>query len=230
MSTLPLYLVSKLAGQHVKVVLSGDGGDELFAGYPTYQADRWLRLYKLLPMPVKKGAACLANQIPISSKKMSFESKVKRFMAGAPLPPESAHASWRTIFYPDEINKLLREEAKQQVASRNPFKSYLNFYAQTSEWDELSRHQYADIKVWMAGSILAKVDFMSMAHSLEVRVPFLDYRLVEFVATIPSSLRLQGYQEKYILREAVKDLLPRAIVQRKKSGFNIPVGLWFRNE
>jgi asparagine synthase (glutamine-hydrolysing) len=230
MSMLPLYLVSQLAGQHLKVVLSGDGGDELFAGYSTYQADRLAIVYRRLPSLLRDTVVPqVIEWLPVSYDKMSFQLKAQRFVQSASLPPEQAHASWRRIFSPEEKVALISNEVLGQIDA-DSFAAYDQAYSVAGDWDELSRHQYADIHVWLVDSILAKVDNMSMAHSLEVRVPFLDHELVEYVATIPSCLRLKGATEKYILRQAVKNMVPPQIVNRRKAGFHIPIDTWFRAE
>ncbi len=229
-SMLPLYLVSQLASQHVKVVLSGDGADELFAGYSTYAADKLACLYRYLPGVVTtKLIPSLVSRLPLSSRKMSFEFKAKRFIQGVNLSPEEAHYSWRTIFSEEEKKKLLVKDFLND-SFRDTFQVYRKFYQDTYSWETLSRHQYADMKVWLVDSILAKVDSMSMANSLEVRVPFLDHRLVEFAAKIPAKLKLNGLVNKYILKRAMKDKLPSSILKRTKAGFDIPIGKWLRTD
>lgn len=231
MSLLPVYLVSQLASQHLKVILSGDGSDELFAGYSTYLADRLAKLYHRLPVRLKDELLPWAiARLPSSDKKMNFQFKAERFVRGASLPSEEAHCSWRYIFSPEEKGMLLSNEVKQEISDHDSFTAYGHAYATAGTWDELSRHQYADMKIWLVDSILAKVDYMSMAHSLEVRVPFLDHKVVEYAAAVPPSLRLKGRIDKYILRRAVKNLLPQQIVNRRKAGFQIPIDTWFRNE
>jgi asparagine synthase (glutamine-hydrolysing) len=221
-SMLPLYLVSKLAHEHVKVVLSGDGADELFAGYPTYEADRLASHYQSLPGFLKNRLIPkLINSLPVSDEKMSFEFKAKRFIHGARLPAEEAHYSWRYIFSEEDKKQLLINHTSGEGSFDE------RYYTKTKSWDSLSRFQYADLKGWMVDSILSKVDSMSMAHALEVRVPFLNHKFVEFAASIPSKYK---HIPKYILKKALADLLPSDILKRKKAGFNIPIGKWFRGE
>jgi asparagine synthase (glutamine-hydrolysing) len=220
-SMLPLYLVSKLAHEHVKVVLSGDGADELFAGYPTYTADHLASRYRSLPRFLKNGLIPqLIKSLPVSDEKMSFEFKAKRFIHGARLPAEEAHYSWRHIFTEKEKEGLLTHYYEDTSFDQR-------YYKDTKSWNNLARHQYADLKGWMVDSILSKVDSMSMAHALEVRVPFLNHEFVEFAGTIPAKFKKTP---KYILKKALGDLLPSEIIKRKKAGFNIPIGKWFRGE
>ena len=227
---LPLYLVSRLASQHVKVVLSGDGADELLAGYPTYVADQLARGYQKLPGVLKNHwIPGIVNRLPVCEEKISFEFKAKRFIHGARLSPEKAHYSWRIIFSENDKRNLLKKEVLDQE-HKDSFWTYERFYESTTSWDSLSRHQYADMKVWLVDSILAKVDFMSMAHSLEVRVPFLNPTLVQFIASLPPEYKLNNLKGKYILRKAMQDCLPAPILKRKKAGFNIPIGQWLRSE
>lgn len=229
-SMLPLYLVSKLAREHVKVVLSGDGADELLAGYPTYSADRLVAIYRKLPSFLRAEVISrVVHALPVSHRKMSFEFLAKRFIRGAELSPEEAHYSWRLIFSEDEKKELLLPDlvAQQQDTYSDIYEHY---YEGTELWDRLGCFQYADIKGWLADSILAKVDSMSMAHALEVRVPFLNPDLVKFACRIPSHYKLRGLTPKYILKMVMQKELPRSILRRKKAGFQIPIGHWLRGE
>lgn len=229
-SMLPLYLVSRLAGQHVKVVLSGDGADELFAGYPTYAADKLAGAYRKLPGVLKNRLIpSLVSRLPVSEEKMSFEFKARRFIQGAGLSPSQAHFSWRMIFSEQDKRELFVDDIWNNNSQKAPW-VYQRFYQNSSSREGLSSHQYADIKGWLVDSILAKVDFMSMANSLEARVPYLDHELVEFAAGIPAKLKLNRFTPKYILKQALKDKIPRQILNRSKAGFNIPIGKWLRRE
>jgi len=229
-SMLSLFLVSKLASEHVKVVIAGDGADELFAGYPTYLASQYAQHYRRLPSFMSKGLIpFFVNRLPVSEKKMSFDFKARRFIQGAQLSPEEAHFSWRNIFSKDEKNSLLDPQFLKGQ-EQDTFWAYDRYYQSTKDWDHLNRHLYADMKVWMVDSILAKVDLMSMANSLEVRVPYLNHKFVEFAAKIPSAYKLKNSTSKYILRKAMKGLAPKTILQRPKAGFNIPYGKWLRHE
>lgn len=229
-SLLPTYLVSRLARQKVTVVLSGDGGDELFAGYPTYIADRLLNIYKRVPSPIKKLIIeKIILQSRPSSKKLNFHYKATKFIEGAGFSPEKAHYWWRTVFNDSEREKLLKAEVLEQ-ARHDSFCHFDNYFQNKSGQEMLDKFLYVDRKTWLVDSVLVKVDRMSMANSLETRVPLLDHELVEFVARIPSRLKLRGFRSKYILKKAVKDRLPKEIINRKKSGFLPSLSGWINQE
>jgi len=228
-SMIPTYYVSQLARSHVTVALGGDGGDEVFAGYPQYAATKLAGYYRRLPWPLRRWLISpLVHRLPTSEAKVSFDYKAKRFVEGADLPDEQAHFWWRAIF---------SEEAKRQLYSpayphpcRDSFQAFATHFAAHKAGELLDRLQYVDTKVYLPDDILVKVDRMSMAHSLEVRVPFLDHEVVEFVASLPPDLRMHGLTKKYILKQAVCRLLPRDIVRGRKRGFNVPIGRWLRRE
>ena len=229
-SNLAMYLVSKLAGEHVKVVLTGDGGDEIFGGYPTYQADVLLKSYQRLPAAIRDSLKWLAIRIPQSTRKLSWQFKMKRFVEGAQFSAAKAHYWWRVIFSDFEKPKLILPEFQNLVMAKDSADTYVHYYENVDVDDELQRSFYSDIKVFLSGSILGKVDTMTMAHSVEGRSPFLDYEMVELAAGIPSSLKVKGTGTKYILKRVMRDLLPKEIVVRNKSGFNLPLGKWFRED
>ncbi len=227
-SAIPVYYVSQLARTHVKTVLSGEGGDEVFAGYETYSAAKVAHLYRKLPGLLKKSILpAVVRHLPVSHKKVSFDYKAKRFIEGALLPPEKGHFWWKVIFSEDAKRKLYRIENGQIEDSFHVFRDY--FSSCTSE-DLLARLQYVDTKVYLPDDILVKTDRMSMANSLEVRVPFLDHRIVDWAAQIPSHLKLNGLSKKYILKKVMSSHLPKEIIQGKKRGFNVPVPGWLRGE
>ncbi|MDZ7260648.1 MAG: asparagine synthase (glutamine-hydrolyzing) [candidate division KSB1 bacterium] len=230
-SIFPTYLVSKMARDYVTVVLSGDGGDELFAGYDTYIADRLASRYQKLPGFVRKGiVAPVLNSIPPTSKKKGFINKAKRFVEGMALPEDLCHTRWMIFLSSRERDQLYAEDLKQALRKEDPYAFIRHFFATAGFDDPLNRQMYVDIKTYLVDDILVKVDRMSMATSLEARVPFLDYRFVEFAANIPSRLKLQGKQTKYILKRAMSQILPREILTRGKEGFSIPIKNWLKNE
>ena len=230
-SNLALYLVSQLASEQVKVVLTGDGADELFAGYPTYLADRLAGYYRRLPASFRsKIAPFFVSLLPRSNRKLSLESRLRRFVDGAQHEAARAHHHWRIIFDDDQKWRIVSQDIRNEIVTRDSAKAYLHCFSGNSNWSDLDRGLYADLKVFLAGSILPKVDGMSMAHSLEARSPFLDYELVELMATVPASWKQGGLQTKRLLRTLMKGKLPPEITRRSKAGFSLPLGQWFRTE
>jgi asparagine synthase (glutamine-hydrolysing) len=228
-SAIPTYYVSQLARSRVTVALGGDGGDELFAGYDTYIATRLAGWYRRLPGLLRRWIiAPVVNRLPVSDAKVSFDYRAKRFVEGADQPPERAHFWWKLIF---------SEEAKRQLyrvgydwPRRDSCQVYAERFQECPSEDLLDRLQYVDATIYLPDDILVKVDRMSMAHSLEVRVPLLDHDVSDFVMSLPPSLRLRGLTKKYILKRALKGILPPEILRRSKRGFNVPVARWLRRE
>lgn len=225
-SIIPTYLLSKFTRQHVTVALGGDGGDELFAGYPTFQAHRAAGYYKV-PRFLHEGVVRpLTELLPVSSENISFDFKVKRFLRGMGHPPEIRDQLWMGAFSPDEQRALLADNA----AIDNKYEDVLEAEKHCNARSGMERMIYLYCKFYLQDCILAKVDRASMACSLEARAPFLDYTFVEFVNTIPFDLKLKGFKSKYILKKAMQGKLPPEILGRGKKGFGIPVGKWFRHD
>jgi asparagine synthase (glutamine-hydrolysing) len=230
-SLLPTYLLAKLAREQVIVVLSGDGGDELFGGYVTYQADVLARRYRRLPVWLRHYfIRPLVAALPTSNGKLSVDYKLKKFVEGAELPPARAHYSWRTIFSDIEKAHILSADFLATVREGDPALAYCRHFANADAASDMDRIFYADFKLFLADSILAKVDTMTMAHSLEAREPLLDYRLVELSASIPAALKIKRRNTKHIFKKAMAPYLPRRIVFRKKEGLHIPMASWFRHD
>lgn len=221
-SDIGVYLISKLAREHVKVVLSGEGGDELFAGYPKYVVDWLARYYHIIPATLRQNIIQSAiDRLPYSMRKLKTASR----NISAPAPQR--WMNWFGIF-----NGLLKEQiiaadiraAIDMDASRQ-FRYWLEGNPQR---DDLSSMLYLDTKIWLPDNLLMKGDKMTMAASLEARIPLLDYKLIEYAASIPSHLKIRGFKAKYLLKRAFADFLPESILTRKKMGFNVPTGIWFR--
>ncbi len=232
-SCLPVYFVSRLAAGHVKVVLSGDGGDEVFAGYRKYQAEYFRRFFSWIPESwLRFLSRTLVAGIPESRANvaMDFLRQIKKFFRGLDPDPFARHFKW-AIHFEDEIRApLLREEVREAIDFNRPTRLRKELYDSMPRWDELNRMLWVDIRHNLAADMLRKVDRMSMLHSLEVRVPFLDHTLVEYGFSLPSHLKLRGKTTKWILKKAFADRLPGAIVRRRKHGFDVPVGEWFKGE
>jgi len=225
-SVIPTYFVSKLARQQVTVSLSGDGGDELLAGYDTYLADRFQSAYARVPGWFHRGVVVpAARLIPSQYGKLSLDYKIKQFVANAHGSSETAHFGWRTMFDEESARSLIGDS---RLNGYQPGDSYLRYYDDVPHASPLRRAQYVDIKTWLADDILQKVDRASMASSLEARVPFLSPRVVEFAMSVPDRLKLRGLTRKYMLKQIMKKPLPASIINRKKAGFSAPISLWMR--
>lgn len=223
-SAIPVHHVSELARRHVKVVLSGEGGDEVLAGYETYRARRVASLYARLPQAIgSRLVPAVVRRLPVSHAKVSFDYKAKRFVTGAYLPPAAGHLWWKTILDEDAKRALYADGVARGV---EPTARLFETLFAESDGDELDSLQYIDAKLYLPADILVKVDRMSMLHSLEARVPFLDRSMLELTRRIPSRLRLRGMTTKYLLRRAMADRLPAAVVRGKKRGFNVPMPGW----
>lgn len=231
-SMVAVYYLSQLARKHVTMVLSGDGADELLAGYETYQAYYLLRLYRWLPAWLRQHVIMpLVKLLPVSDSKVSFDFKLRRFVTGAELMPEDAHATWRLIFDAETRAKLLLTALQHPGVNADVIDLYRAEFSKTNARNPLNRMLYVDTRFYLPNDMLVKIDRMSMAHSLEVREPYLDYRLVEFLASVPPRLKLKNfYQKKYLLKISMKEKLPNSILRRKKQGFNVPNARWIKND
>jgi asparagine synthase (glutamine-hydrolysing) len=212
----------------VTVCLSGDGSDEIFAGYPTYAADRLRHLTAFVPRIVTKALGGAARTLlPVTFDKVSTDDKIRRFLRGHPLPWDRAHYSWRVILDAAERHQLVKSERREAVTTKDPFDHFDGFFKEVSGCHYLDQAMYVDIKTWLPDDILVKVDQATMAHGLEARPPFLDHRLVEFAAALPVSWKLKGGTQKRLLRHSQARHLPGEILRRRKKGFNAPVSHWF---
>jgi asparagine synthase (glutamine-hydrolysing) len=220
-SALPTYLVSQLAAADVKVALSGEGGDELFGGYYTYQAD----LLALRVGRLARLARPLVERLPVSAARVSLEYKAKRFVRAAHLPPLERHHGWKEIFAPD-----VRAELTGRRHAWDPVDVLREPFAETEGAELLTRLQDVDARTYLVDDLLVKTDRASMAFSLEARVPFLDPVVDSFAAALPTRLKVSGRQKKVLLRRAAEPLLPREIVRGRKRGFSIPAAAWLRGE
>jgi len=227
-SFLPLYRLSEVARQTVTVVLSGDGGDELFCGYPTFLADRGARWVQRLPRWVQNEAARAVSRLAPSPRYGSVEFLLKQFFRGLPFSPEVRTQLLLGGLAPSERSALFSRGLRAACGEFEPYEELAAAVGQAPTLAPLDRLIYQHCKFYLAGQNLVAVDRASMACGLEVRAPFLDRALVELAGRIPSRLKLAGWQTKYVLKRALRDLLPRAILARRKQGFGVPIGLWLR--
>ena len=220
---LPVWYLSKMCRSQVTVALSGEGADELFGGYYTYLADWLVRPLRRIPAFLRRGALKALELWPVSDDKISFEYKLKRFLAGSLLEPAAAHLFWNGTFSETDKEYLLAFDGYPPLASLTR-----SLPEEAGRLDPLSRFLWTDQRYYLPDDILCKCDRMSMAHSLEVRPPFLDHRIVEFAASLPIHLKVRGWKLKFLLKELMRDKLPPAILARRKEGFDIPAHDWLR--
>ncbi len=213
-SALPTYVLSRLASEHVKVVLSGDGGDELFGGYERYLVERRERKYEVVPRAIRRAIGAVATRLPQGTRGRGF----LRHLA---LDYPQRYLDATTLFRPEERERLLGRPAGGAPPERLEF-------LRRSRQHWLTSLQALDLNFYLPLDILTKVDRMSMAHSLEARVPLLDHRLVEFAASVPPQLNMRGGTTKYLFRRALEDRVPAAVLRRPKHGFAVPLARWLR--
>lgn len=229
-SAVPNFLLSQKAKDFVTVLLSGEGGDELFSGYDTHLAYKIRKAYRAFPgVKINKVLRPFISLLPVSDKKLSLEFKAKRFVRGSERDVPGSHFFWRHI---------LSEEAKKEVFNNieimNSFPPSHSYFSETFERssaeDELNRLLYIDYSFHLPDDLMVKNDRMTMAHSLEARVPFTDNLLWDFLSTVPVSFKLKGWRKKHLLRSAMKGSLPSKIVKKKKVGLEIPYPRWLREK
>jgi asparagine synthase (glutamine-hydrolysing) len=221
-SAIPTYMVSKLASEHVKVVLSGDGGDEIFAGYDKYVVEGRERRYDRVPSPLRKMAGAVGSAMPDGMTG-------RRFLRHLALDGSRRYLDASTMFRADELRKLVKPEAYARLSQHDPLAESLAALRHGGH-DWLSAAQYRDLHTYLPLDILAKVDRATMAHSLEARPPLLDHKLVEFAATVPARFRLRDGTTKYLFKQAMRGILPDGIIDRQKHGFAVPLAKWFRGD
>jgi asparagine synthase (glutamine-hydrolysing) len=215
---LPVWFLSRLTKRTATVALSGEGADELFGGYLMHRASLLARTARRLPPPVLRALLAAAQRWPVSNDKIGFEYKLKRFLEGCGMPAARAHVHWSGTFDDRERRSLV------QPILPPALDSVLNEMA----GEHLQDYLWFDQKYFLPDNILTKVDHTSMAHAVEVRPPFLDHRIVEFAASLPASMKIQGSRQKVILRNLMRGKLSPAILNRSKIGFDIPTHDWFR--
>lgn len=230
-SFVPTYLLCRFARQHVKVSLSGDGSDELFAGYPTYQAFKLARYYDFCPSFLKSGLKFGVRRLPVSFDNISFDFKLKKFFSDATDDtPLRRHYRWLGSFEPRDKPLLFSNDVYAIVQHQNEYALAEEISQETGAGIPLSAVLRCDQRFYLQDNMLVKMDRASMASSLEARVPFLDNQVVDFAARLPDHLKLHGLTTKYILKKAMRGTLASQILYRKKKGFGIPVAKWFSGE
>ena len=230
-SAIPTYYVSKLTREHVTVALNGDGGDESFAGYERYIADKLAGYYEKIPYLARDQIIkrCLAF-IPHQENRSSFFRRLKRFVNGISEKAERRYVRWICGFDNEMKNNLYSAAFAEKIAAIDSVDLIVNWYAKADASAFLDKTLFVDIMSYLPDDLLVKVDIASMANSLEARSPFLDHKLMEFAAALPPHLKLNGIQSKYLLKKAFSSVLPRSVLYRKKMGFGVPIDRWLRNE
>jgi len=223
-ASLANYMVAELASRDVKMVLTGEGGDELFAGYARYAGERLSRFFRFAPETAKSLALAASERIPrLRRQKIALfalcqSDEVTRFV------------NWFPLFNSQMKQALLSRDVKAALSGYDTRHVFAEHLARTDAKEPLNRMLYVDTKLWLPDDLLARGDKTSMATSLEARVPLLDHKLVEFAASVPQNLKVKGFARKYLLKKASEAWLPPQIIHRKKKGFPVPFALWFRRE
>jgi asparagine synthase (glutamine-hydrolysing) len=229
-SVVPTYLLSRFTRKHVTVALGGDGGDEIFAGYPMYFGHHMARAYMRVPRFIRRGMIePMVNILPVKTKNLSFDYRAKRFITASHYDEVARHHVWFGSFTPDDQELLLSEEVKR-ASEPDIYRDARRVFAECDSNNLTECMQSLDTQLYLAEDILTKVDRASMAVSLEVRAPYLDPRVAEFAAALPSRYKLHGYTSKYILKRASKGLVPPFVWRRGKKGFGVPFAKWLKGE
>lgn len=229
-SAVPSYAIAQLTRQHVTVVLNGDGGDENFAGYDRYVVNRRAHRGDAIPLGARQALAAVLNSFPEGWRRRQPLLKLCTVAAAMAQVPERRYARWIGHFAPEERQSLYTEEFRSRVNGTDPEALFLNVFGQSDAEDWTDATLDADVNLYLADDLLVKMDRATMAHSLEARSPLLDHVLMEFVAQLPATMKLDGSQKKRILKAALRGMVPDDILDRPKMGFGAPVGGWFRNE
>lgn len=230
-SALPTYYVAQQTRQHVTVALNGDGGDEAFAGYERYRATQLAATYERLPRWFREGLFTpLISRLPESTGRRDILPRLKRFISAIDQTPERRYAGWITLL--DNATKmgLYTPEFARRVVDIDSIALLEEVYRQADSPNFVEQTQFVDVQTYLPDDLLIKVDIATMVHSLEGRSPFLDHKLAEFAAQLPVDYKLAGRTHKYILKQALTRHLPDSILHRKKQGFGMPLGRWFRHQ
>ncbi|MCQ6276686.1 asparagine synthase (glutamine-hydrolyzing) [Bacillus sp. V3B] len=219
LSSVPLYFLTEMASKHVTVVLSGEGADEIFGGYAWYQKSAKLQKYEKIPYAIRRSISRISDHLP--------KNQITNFLVKGGQKIEEKFIGEAIIFEEEEAMNILQDDYKKGPSVQNITKKV---YDQVKDKDDVTKMQYLDLKLWLPGDILLKADKMSMAHSIELRVPFLDKEVMSVAEELPSNLRVNDVDTKYALRAASKEVLPEEWAKREKVGFPVPLRHWLREE
>lgn len=230
-SILPTHLLSLFTRKHVTVALGGDGADELFAGYQTFQAEALFKQYQKLPNILKRNILePLIKKIPVSHSYMSLDFRLKKFLEGTEAGDKYRHQHWLNAFSDEERLSLFSPDVRGEISKKNPYAFVDQYWNTSSQTDFYQKLLFVYLRTYLMDQVMVKVDRASMAHALEVRSPFLDYHVVDYMSSLPYEFKFRNFSGKYLLRELMKNKLPRSIVYRKKQGFSVPIGIWLKKE
>ena len=229
-SIIPTYLLSQFTRKHVTVALGGDGGDELLLGYPTFQAEKIYQIIQKFPKFFQNLLRSAARHLPTSFNNISFDFKVKKLVSGFSFSDELRHQIWLGSFYPNQRESLLSENVLSSIEQGLLFEDVYDVLRGRDELSRMEKINLLYLRQYLLDDILVKVDRASMYASLEVRAPFLDYRIVDFTLSLFEKEKLKGFRTKYILKKLMKGKLPDSIIRRSKKGFGVPIAKWFRSE
>ncbi len=231
-SAIPTWYVSQVTRQHVTVALTGDAGDECFAGYPRYRATRLAGAFDLLPGFLRRFiAGNIGSNVKPSIEIRTFRRRLRRFLEALALPPEARYLRWCCIFDDERREALYNDDFADQLTPPTALDIFHAEYEKCgADVDFVGKTTFVDLMRYLPDDLLAKVDIASMGHGLETRSPFLDHHVVEFISTLPTDLKLRGRTAKYLLKYAFRDLIPPKIAKRRKMGFGVPIADWFRGE
>lgn len=230
-SAIPNYYITKLTRQHVKVALSGLGGDELAGGYERYLGMKWAEIFRRLPRLLRSGLGeAWGRYLPDASNGHPGMSRLKRFLASAAKPASQRYADFVTTFSPEERARLISQDFSHHTKRGSPEQNILEMFSSLDADSLLHSMLLCDMNMYLPGDLLSLTDRVSMHHSLEVRVPFLDHPLIELMAKIPEKYKLSFLSKKVIFKHAFDELLPSSTLHRRKLGFSVPMGLWLRTD
>jgi asparagine synthase (glutamine-hydrolysing) len=227
-SAFPIYHICKHAKDFVTVILSGEGADEVFCGYEPYMAQQFLKYYQALPLTMRKWLRAGINLLPVSDNKVSWDLKLRRFVEGASYEPPKAHFWWRCSMNDGEKTRVLNADFLAGLEYADTCRFYEECFASFTSDDSINRIMATDCALHLVDDLLLRGNLMSMAHTIELRVPYLDVDLVEFAFSIPSKQKLRGFTNKIPLRDALENFLPDGIRTRAKQGLNMPYQKWFK--
>lgn len=228
-SSIPTYYLAQQTSQYVKVALNGDGGDESFAGYERYAAMLFAERYRKLPETIKKMLKIILYALPNSSYPRNTIRRIRRFFEVADKPAEQRYLRWVSVFDPVLKNEMYTDYFKNVTERKGPISWIASYLDNNKAMHLLDALLKTDIKTYLLNDLLVKVDIASMANSLEARSPFLDYKLMEYAAKLPPGYKIKRGIKKYILKKAIGGFIPRENIHRRKMGFGVPIGEWFRN-